>query len=59
MLGNYSPKPSEYLLAPGDPPPIPYKGTVDEFARVYVETVGLYKQCEDQKAALRDFFEKN
>lgn len=57
-LPDYSPKPSEAVMARGDVPPLPNNGTAAEFGRVYMGTVGLYKQCEDNKKELVDWINK-
>ena len=42
-------------MTPGEMPPLPTKGTAQEFANVYLGTVGLYKQCEMRNKTLSDF----
>ncbi len=46
------PVPSETVMAPGEVPPLPETGTLEEMTELYLETVGLYGQCEDKRDAL-------
>lgn len=50
------PAPSEYVLLPGPPPPVPEEGTLEELVRVYLHTVDLYAECEDKRHVMREAF---